>query len=162
MAGNSSSAANLFFNISVTTISSQPPASQTSSLPTMTSGPTWPPTQVPTTIPSPTATSSVPSPITPTVTSSCPPVTGVFAKTWFQIQNKLGCANRAVINGLIVEENFQRGKMLWREPVDDAQALALFSDGTWRGFRQNATIGAKLLRPASEVCETPLPSGGSC
>ncbi len=39
------------------------------------------------------------------------------------------------VDGIIVEENFEGGKMFWREPVDVAQALVLFNDGTWRIFQ---------------------------
>jgi len=35
----------------------------------------------------------------------------------------------------VVEENFQRGKMLWREPLDYAQALVLYSNGVWRLYQ---------------------------
>ena len=37
-----------------------------------------------------------------------------------------------VFVALVAEENFFGGKMLWREPIDVAQIVALFNDGTWQ------------------------------
>jgi hypothetical protein len=36
---------------------------------------------------------------------------------------------------LVAEENFQGGKMFWREPVDYGQALVLYNDGTWKIYQ---------------------------
>jgi hypothetical protein len=36
---------------------------------------------------------------------------------------------------LVAEENFQGGKMFWREPIDYAQALVLYNDGTWKAHQ---------------------------
>ncbi|MCA9949459.1 MAG: serine/threonine protein kinase [Anaerolineales bacterium] len=120
-------------SIIVETATNQPvftntPSSTNSPEPTATFVPTN--TAVPSSTFIPTATD-----ISPTLTPSCPPVTGVFANTGNQLQNKIGCATGAVINGLVVEENFQSGKMFWREPLDYAQALVLFNNGTWRIFQ---------------------------
>ena len=110
--------------------------------------PTSTDTHLPTNTPEPTATliptnTSVPSPtITPTeteipstATPNCTPVTGVFANTWAQVRGEIGCAAGSTISGLVAEENFQSGKMFWREPLDYAQALVLFNNGTWRIFQ---------------------------
>ena len=70
----------------------------------------------------------------PTPTAACPRLSGPFAATWDAVQDLVGCASGSAISGLVVEENFQGGKMLWREPLDQAQALVLFDDGTWRIF----------------------------
>ena len=68
----------------------------------------------------------------PTSTPTCPAVTGPFAEVWQSVRGAIGCASDQVTTGLIAEENFEGGKMLWREPVDWAQALVLFDDGTWQ------------------------------
>jgi hypothetical protein len=70
-----------------------------------------------------------------TSTPICAAVTGPFAGVWSAVQDDIGCATTAPISGLVVEESFERGRMFWREPIDDAQALVLFDDGTWRIFQ---------------------------
>jgi serine/threonine-protein kinase len=70
----------------------------------------------------------------PTVTPSCPDVAGPFAAVWDATQERLGCAQGNAFSGLVVEETFEGGKMFWREPIDTAQALVLFNNGTWRIF----------------------------
>jgi hypothetical protein len=86
----------------------------------------------------PEATATVtPAPITipsPTATPSCPTVQGPFATVWAAEQERLGCAQGSAFSGLIAEETFEGGKMFWRAPIDTAQALVLFNDGTWRIF----------------------------
>lgn len=47
---------------------------------------------------------------------------------------EIGCARGDAVVGLIAEENFELGKMFWREPIDYAQALVLFNNGVWRIF----------------------------
>jgi hypothetical protein len=70
----------------------------------------------------------------PTVaaTGSCPAVSGPFAAVWTAVQGAIGCASNSASTGFIVEENFEGGKMFWREPIDYAQILALFNDRTWQ------------------------------
>jgi hypothetical protein len=99
-------------------------------VPTNTPSPTAPPA-TPTVTPRPTSTSQ------PTLTStpSCPPVKGVFATAWSVVQDTLGCATGRVLNGTIVVEEFVVGQMIWREPIDTAQALVLFNTGTWQIFK---------------------------
>jgi len=92
----------------------------------------------PSSSPQPTATAipSTPSPKPtetprPTSTPTCPAVAGPFGVAWQSVQGAIGCASSQVIVGLTAEEDFEGGKMLWREPVDYAQALVLFNDATW-------------------------------
>jgi hypothetical protein len=40
----------------------------------------------------------------------------------------------------MAEENFEGGKMFWREPIDYAQALVLFNNGTWRIFEHSPYV----------------------
>ena len=91
---------------------------------------TLPPTVTPqaTATPAPTATPN------PTATPSCPTIQGPFAAVWAAEQARLGCAQGSAFSGLIAEETFEGGKMFWREPIDTAQALVLFNDGSWRIF----------------------------
>jgi len=72
--------------------------------------------------------------------TSCAPVTGPFAEAWEQAQSRLGCAVGSATRGLIAEENFVSGKMFWREPVDRAQVLVLFGNGTWKIYRHTPFI----------------------
>jgi hypothetical protein len=95
-------------------------------LPTDTSAPAVTPTFTP--VPA-TATAT---PVPPTPTPACPPVTGTFGSVWSQTQTTIGCAAGQEMTGLVVEENFQYGKMFWRQPVDLAQGLVLYNNGTWR------------------------------
>jgi hypothetical protein len=102
------------------------PSNTSQPIPTDTSAPAVTPTFTP--VP-PTATAT---PVPPTPTPACAPVTGTFSSVWSQIQTTIGCAAGQEMTGLVVEENFQYGKMFWREPVDLAQGLVLYNNGTWR------------------------------
>lgn len=95
--------------------------------------PTLPATATLTESPTPSATAT-PSPPLPSPTLACPPVAGPFAALWAELGSALGCAQGGAIFGFIVEENFEGGRMFWREPVDVGQALVLFNDGPWRVF----------------------------
>jgi len=82
----------------------------------------------------PTETSS------PTPKPLCPAASGPFAATWNSVQETIGCATNNALTGFIVEENFEGGRMFWREPIDYAQILALFSDGTWQIVKHSPFI----------------------
>ena len=121
---------------------------------------TLPPSPTPTQVP-PTATSTatpepsptvVPSPTVapqPTATPSCPSVGGMFGDTWQAVQAQIGCDRGGARQTLIAEENFERGKMFYREVVDKDlyQAVALLNDGTWRI--------ARIDRPFREGIDPP-------
>ena len=91
-------------------------------------------TLAPTVTPEATATLVPTATPNPTATPSCPTVQGHFAAVWAAEQARLGCAQGSAFSGLIAEETFEGGKMFWREPIDTAQALVLFNEGTWRIF----------------------------
>jgi hypothetical protein len=97
--------------------------------PTATATPTPTPTATCTLTPTPTATFT-PTP-TSTATPTCPAISGPFAAVWNRVQGAVGCASSSAVYGRIVEENFEGGKMFWREQLDYARILALFNDGTW-------------------------------
>ncbi|UCG23406.1 MAG: serine/threonine protein kinase [Chloroflexota bacterium] len=101
-----------------------PPSETATSSPTSTSTATDTPSPSPTVTPSPTPTE--------TPTPSCPAVGGPFASAWSQAQDQIGCATGGALRDQVVEENFQGGKMFWRAPIDHAQALAVYNDGSWR------------------------------
>jgi formylglycine-generating enzyme required for sulfatase activity len=63
---------------------------------------------------------------------NCLAVNGPFAAVWNTVQGNIGCAFGNTITGLMAEENFEDGKMFWREPIDHEQVLVLFNDGTWQ------------------------------
>ncbi len=75
-----------------------------------------------------------PTELSPTGTplQTCEAVTGPFAEVWSSVHESLGCATGPPVQSLIAEESFEGGKMFWREPIDDAQALVLYNDGTWK------------------------------
>ncbi len=68
----------------------------------------------------------------PTATPTCPEVTGPFASLWATLRDSLGCATNAAISGLVAEQNFVGGQMLWREPIDTAQMVVLYRNGKAR------------------------------
>jgi len=104
--------------------------------PTATSTATTTPTNTPTPANTPTPTSTNTHTPTETLrstsTPSCPTVSGHFAAVWNMVQGNTGCAYSSAITGSIAEENFEGGKMFWREPIDFEQVLVLFNDGTWQ------------------------------
>jgi serine/threonine-protein kinase len=118
--------------------------------------------------PAPTATTPPTEPPTPTVaptltlvpvtnTPACPAVSGTFATAWGQVQDRIGCLTSQGIAGLVVEENFQSGKMFWREPIDVAQALVLFSNGTWAIFQHAPYVEGSPEYPCADA-NTPAQS----
>jgi hypothetical protein len=92
------------------------------------------PTAAPTQSPTPTEAPR------PTPTPTCPAVSGPFAAVWNSVQGTIGCASSWATTGFIGEENFERGKMFWRELIDYAQILALFNDGTWQIVKHSPFI----------------------
>jgi hypothetical protein len=66
---------------------------------------------------------------------NCPPFTGPFDTVWGTISTTIGCPSSGPVYGLTAEENFQGGKMFWRESFDFSQAIVLFYDGTWEVIR---------------------------
>jgi serine/threonine protein kinase len=106
---------------------SQPPPTQTATLP-----PTPTATESPTLEPSVTPTPALTDTPSPTPTRTCPDVSGQFSTVWLARRDVLGCATGAAISGQIVEQNFVGGQLVWREPVDTAQAVVLYRNGTGR------------------------------
>ena len=126
------------------TETSPPPRSSETPLPEL----------LPTVVPPPTTT-LLPPTLSPT--PSCPVVTGLFANAWSQVQDRIGCATGAEVSGLIVEENFERGKMIWREPIDVAQALVFFNDRTWKIFQHAPFVEGSPEFPCADA-NTPAQS----
>jgi tetratricopeptide (TPR) repeat protein len=83
--------------------------------------------------------------LTPTPTRPpCPTVVGAFANVWRLVQGNIGCATKAAIIGFIAEENFVRGKMFWREPIDINAVIALYNESrTWQEFRSEKWIESR-------------------
>lgn len=77
---------------------------------------------------------------TPSPAPACPAVNAPFAIVWNSVQEKVGCPSGNPISGLVAEESFEGGKMFWREPIDLAQALVLFSNGSWRIYQHSPYI----------------------
>jgi len=61
------------------------------------------------------------------------------------------------MSGLVVEENFERGMMIWREPIDDAQAMVLFNDGTWKIYQHPPFVEGSPEFPCADA-NTPAQS----
>jgi hypothetical protein len=82
--------------------------------------------------PTPTPTRAV----TPSATP-CPPVSGPFAQAWDTVRSDIGCSLGYSTSMWMAEEDFEHGKMLWREPIDELrkQFLVLFDDGQWQLVR---------------------------
>ena len=94
--------------------------------------------KTPTPSPQPSLSPSEPTPtetFEPSPTPVCSEVTGPFSSVWQMVRSEIGCATNAAVEGQIAEERFERGRMFWREPVDHAQGLVLFNEGTWRVFQ---------------------------
>ena len=91
-----------------------------------------------------------PSPL-PTASPTCPAVTGPFAAAWASTQEKLGCATTNATTGLVAEEAFEGGKMFWREPIDFAQAVVVFNNGTWRIFTHEPFVEGSPEFPCADA-----------
>jgi hypothetical protein len=113
--------------------------------------PTHTPTAEPTSTPTETATTTM------TAAPLCPSVTGTFAAVWSNVQTDVGCAESTAFSGLIVEENFVSGKMFWREPIDYAQALVVFNNGTWQIFQHAPYVDGSPEYPCADA-NTPAQS----
>jgi len=101
---------------------------------------TLPPDSVLNTASTPEPTTIPTQEIQPTMAPSCPTFSGPFTTVWIPIQERIGCATGGAIQGQIVEENFEGGKMFWRESIDYAQALVLFNNGTWQIFQHSPYV----------------------
>ncbi len=91
------------------------------------------PTATPTEVlqPMPTSTN------TPPPTPICPAVNAPFTNVWNSVREKIGCPSGSIVSGLVAEERFERGMMFWREPIDYAQALVLFNNGSWQIYQHS-------------------------
>jgi hypothetical protein len=87
----------------------------------------------------------------PTVTDAALSTTDPAAMVEPTTQREIGCATTDVINGLMVEENFEGGKMFWREPIDYAQVPVLFNEGTWRIFEHAPYVEGSPEFPCADV-----------
>ncbi len=112
-------------------------------VPPPTATPVLPPTATP--VPPPTATPVPPPTATPTWTPTSPPpptptptpctvaVYGAFSGLWHANASRLGCPlSAAKTNIWIAEEDFQGGRMLWRE--DNTKIYVLYSSGRWEKY----------------------------
>lgn len=86
----------------------------------------------PTDTPTPEEPSPTPEEPSPTSTPSCPAVTGPFERVWKLVQGTIGCATTDPSSRFIAEENFEGGKMFWREVIDYGQVLVLINVGMWQ------------------------------
>ena len=92
------------------------------------------PTPISSDTPTETATATLTETPTPDDKVNCPAVSGPFSSIWND-QSDIGCATSQVYSGLVAEEHFEGGRMLWREPKDDGQALVLLNNGTWHIYK---------------------------
>jgi len=99
----------------------------------------------------PTATIPVQTKLEPTSTPECPAVAGIFAGTWANVRGNIGCASDSIATIPIVDENFERGKMMWRgESIDHARALVLFNNGTWKIFQHAPFVEGSPEYPCTD------------
>jgi len=104
-----------------------------SSTPTQSPSATPPPTatQLPTATPPPTAT--LPPTHTPSPTPCAVAVYGAFSRVWQANADQLGCPSSAGKSGVwMAEEDFQRGRVFWRE--DNDKIYVLYSNGSWERY----------------------------
>ena len=90
-----------------------------------------------------------------TATPNCPQVVGPFASIWLQVRDNIGCASSQVFSGLVVEENFQFGKMIWRESVDTGQALVLYNNGSWKIYQHAPYVESSPEYPCTDTNTPP-------
>jgi len=107
--------------------------------------------------PTATVTPNPPTPIptiattTPTVkptstTQNCAAPASVFAAVWGNIKASIGCPTTQAVNGQVVIETFERGLMLWRQPLDTGTptmgyALVLLNNGAWQRYSHTPYTG---------------------
>lgn len=97
----------------------------------------------PTTETTASAASSVPTAIvrvSATAPANCQTVTGVFGELWLNVKDKLGCNTTEIVRGLVAEENFQGGRMFWRQPFDVGQIVVAFNSGTWKIYQPGSFV----------------------
>jgi hypothetical protein len=91
---------------------------------------------------SPSATRQLPTATdTPQATpkQACATVDASLAAVWAQVQSRIGCPQGQALSGQVVIENFERGKMMWRQPLDTGTqdmgyALVLSAGGAWKRY----------------------------
>lgn len=98
------------------------------------------------------------------VQQSCPPVSGVLANTWTKIQNRIGCSRSQPVYGQVVVEDFEHGKMLWRQPIDlgtatQGYALVLLYSGSWKRYSHTPYRGDGGTS-CPEAASSGRPTGG--
>jgi hypothetical protein len=131
---------------------------------------TYPPTQPPVVITAPPAVVTAPPnvitvPPVPTTTEqqNCAHVEDILAEAWIQVQNRIGCPLEQPIYGQVVVEDFERGKMLWRQPIDlgtdsEGYALVLLYAGTWKRYNHAPYNGSGGTSCAE--AQNGIPAGG--
>ena len=131
--------------------------------PQATIGNTYPPAQSPIVVTAPPVV--VTSSATPTTINrqNCAPIEGVLAAAWAQVRNRIGCSKGVPIYGQVVVEDFERGKMLWRQPVDlgtqtIGYALVLSYAGTWKRYGHSLYTGSGGTSCAEAM--NGIPTGG--
>ena len=102
-----------------------PPTETAAPLPTMTPLPTY-------TSP-PTATRTPPPPASPTPAACAIAVHNSLKSAWQPHSSRLGCPAAAGQSGIwMAQEDFQNGKMFWRE--DNDKIYVLYSNGAWARY----------------------------
>lgn len=62
----------------------------------------------------------------------CTDVTGAFASIWEPQRTRLGCAVSEPVDTWMAEENFENGKLFWREVYDTARGIVVYDNGGWQ------------------------------
>jgi serine/threonine-protein kinase len=129
-----------------------PPTAVPTALPT--AAPTETPTATQTAVP-PSATPSETPTATITLTPTPCPValTGGFGVLWQRddvIRERLGCPTRPEMGGQIAEQPFERGSMLYYQPLEHIYVLVGTENGSWRLFPQDDLAGLATPTPAPD------------
>jgi serine/threonine-protein kinase len=109
-------------------------------IPTDTPVPADTPTPRPTNTPAPTPTwtplpANTPTPRptnTPAPTPCGSSVGGTFSSQWQANQDVLGCATGGTYGSWMAFENFENGRMIWREDTD--RIYAIYNNGRWSSY----------------------------
>ena len=60
-------------------------------------------------------------------------MSGPFASTWQEVQERLGCAVNQPHTTWVAEEHFERGLMFWRKDID--LMAVLYNKGVWAPYQ---------------------------
>jgi len=96
--------------------------------------------------------------------TNCASFSSVFSRAWSKVQTKIGCEISDEISGQIVVEEFENGKMLWRQPLDfgdasNGYAIVLSNSHLWKRYSHSPYKGDGGVS-CNEALPMNKPTGG--